>query len=114
VPTATREGLDQLSEFVRCEDAGTAVLDGQTLEAGHDRQTERVRDPDADLVVAGVGGLVAEQDQVERAAGGLLRPDRVDDRAGGRAECSAIQTRRPTAYNTTADGDRGPLPTCRQ
>ena len=46
-------------------------------------QPERVRDPDADLVVAGVGGLVAEQQQVvaaRRRRGGDLGGDR---RGGG-------------------------------
>ena len=68
--------------------AGSLTSDGdavipylEPLGARHDRSIERDRDPDADLVVAGVGGLVAEQDQVERAVGRLSRADRIRDRA---------------------------------
>ena len=41
-----------------------------------------MRDPDPDLVAAGVGRLVAEEDQVERLAVGARIA--VDDRRGGR------------------------------
>jgi hypothetical protein len=39
-----------------------------------------VGDPDADLVVPGVGRLVAEEDQVVLGAGGPLGLDRLEDR----------------------------------
>ena len=45
---------------------------------------ERVRDADADLVVAGVGRLVAEHDQVGVVARRLLGLDRGDERRRGR------------------------------
>ena len=48
--------------------ARAPVLDRQPLQPGHDGQPERVRDADADLVVARVRRLVAEDDQVEAAA----------------------------------------------
>ena len=53
------------------------------LDAVDDRATERVGDADADLEAAGVGGLVAEQDEVERSVGGLDVGDRRSDCRGG-------------------------------
>ncbi len=38
----------------------------QPLDPGDARPPERVRDPDADLIAAGIGGLVPEQDERER------------------------------------------------
>ena len=61
--------------------AEPVAFDRDPLDAGDARQPERVRDPDRDLVVAGVGGLVSEQDQV---VGLGLRLDRPHDRGGGR------------------------------
>ena len=51
------------------------------LDAGDARPAEGVGDPDADLVVTGVGGLVAEQDQVVGLACGFVPPDGLHDRA---------------------------------
>ena len=62
--------------------ARAAVVHRQSLQAGRDRPPERVRHADAHLVVARVGRLVAEHDQVEAAARGLLGLDRLDDRRG--------------------------------
>ena len=66
----------------------------QVLDPGGDRPAELVRQPDADLVVAGVGRLVAEQHQVVR-----MRPDLGRDgrRGRDRAEFPAVglQQHRP-------------------
>src|SRR3954466_11051422 len=60
--------------------ADAVVLHGDALDAGHAGAPQRVRDADADLVVAGVGRLVAEEDQIELAARRPLGLDRGDDR----------------------------------
>ena len=46
--------------------AHRVAVDGDRLDPVDDRQPQRLGDPDRHLVVAGVGGLVAEQDQVKR------------------------------------------------
>ena len=61
--------------------ADRVTLDGDSFEAGRRGAAQRVRDPDADLVVAGVGRLVAEEDEVERPVRRLVGADRFDDRA---------------------------------
>ena len=60
------------------------IADLEALRTRHDRPVEGDGDPHPDLVVAGVGGLVAEQDQVERAVDRLAGTDRIDDRRRGR------------------------------
>ena len=62
--------------------ADHAVRDGHALDAGQDRPAERTPDADRDLVAAGVAGLVAQEQHVERAAGGLVLADGVHDRRG--------------------------------
>ena len=52
------------------------------LDARHDRPAQGGRHPDPHLEVAGIGRLVAEQEQVERLALRLEGADRVDDRRG--------------------------------
>ena len=64
-------------------DAHAVTVEAQTFRTAHHRTPERVRDPDPDLEAAGVGRLVAEQDQVERTAFGLGFDDGVSERAGG-------------------------------
>ena len=64
--------------------ADDAAVDDDALEPGRAGPAERVRDAQPDLEAAGVGRLVAEEDQVERARGGLVGADRLDDRARGR------------------------------
>ena len=58
------------------------AVDDDALEPGCDRPPERMRDADPDLVVPAVGGLVAEEDEVERPALRLVGADRRDDRRG--------------------------------
>ena len=50
------------------------LLDLEVLDARGTRPPEGVGDADADLVVAGVGRLVAEQDEVVRTVFGLVAP----------------------------------------
>jgi hypothetical protein len=57
-----------------------SVLDRDRLQPDDARPAERVRDAEPDLEVPGVGRLVAEDDQVELAAGGALGLDRLEDR----------------------------------
>ena len=66
----------------------SAVGDRDHLGAVDDRTAELVGEPDADLEVAAVGGVVAEQHQVVGGARGLVAPDHRGDLAGdvGRAE----------------------------
>src|SRR5262245_24551751 len=62
------------------EDRATIVAEPQLLDPADDRPAQRHGDAHADLVVARVGRLVAEHDQVEGAVDGLLRLDRLLDR----------------------------------
>ena len=63
---------------------------GDHAGAVDDRPAELIGEPDPDLEVAGVRGVVAEQDQVVAAAVGLVCSDDRGDLAGhvGRAESS--------------------------
>ena len=58
------------------------AVDIDALDAVHDRASERVSHADPDLEATGVGGLVAEQDQIERAVRGLDVGDGRSDRRG--------------------------------
>ena len=64
--------------------AQAAVLERDGLHARHARPAQGMRHPDPDLVVAGVGRLVAEEDDVVLGARLPLGRDRVDDRGGRR------------------------------
>jgi len=63
--------------------AQATVGDAEALESGHDRPAQGTPDPDGALVATGVTGFVAEQEEIERAALGLVRADGVDDRRRG-------------------------------
>src|SRR5439155_5052675 len=67
-----------------------AVVDVDSLDARDAWEAERVRDAHADLVVAGVRRLVAEQEQVER-----LRslPDGLGQRGGRRLRVPVVSVR---------------------
>ena len=62
--------------------AHDAVRDAQALEPDEDRPPERPSDADRDLVAAGVAGLVAEEQEVERPGLGFVRADGVHDGRG--------------------------------
>ncbi len=59
------------------------AVDVDALDAVDHRASERVGNADADLEPTGVGRLVAEQDQVEDAVGGLDVGDRRGNRRSG-------------------------------
>ena len=61
-----------------------ATVDADALQPGRARPTERVRHAKPDLKAAGIGGLVAEEDEVEGAGSSLVGSHGCDDRAGGR------------------------------
>ena len=77
-------GERQLEDLPAARRLATAdrdpVADLERLHAADERQAEGDRDPDPDLVVAAVGRLVAEQEQVVRRSRVALGDDRVDDR----------------------------------
>ena len=86
--TVTTDGKRQLEQLVTAAELAPGpdrrVGELEMLDAGDARPAECVRDTDADLVVTGVGRLVAEQDEVVRLVVGLVAPDGVDDRVGRR------------------------------
>ena len=61
---------------------GDPVDDLDVADPGGHRAAERVGQPDPDLEVAGVGGVVAEQHEVVRAPLGLVGPDHGRDLGG--------------------------------
>src|SRR5438093_1671591 len=66
------------------EHLAAVVAEPDLLDPVDHRPPERHGDPHADLVIAGVGNLVAEQEQVELPVRRLLCLDRLGDDPGGR------------------------------
>jgi hypothetical protein len=96
------EDLPAPAGLTACRHTFAGHLD--LLHARHDRPGQRVRHPDADLVPAGVGRLVPEQDQVERLAGGFLGAHHVQDGRRGGAAVPLLAAR--TEMQAPVDADR--------
>ena len=102
------EGLDAAVRAVAAG-GGDAVRDLDRLDPVHHRPAQRVGQPDADLEVAGVGGVVAEQHQVVGAAPARRaprprprsraprRPGRTDGSASTSTAAVAADRRAPRA-----------------
>ena len=83
-------------------DVGGAVTDRQPLGAVDHRSAERVGDANPDLEASRVGRLVAEEDHVERAVGGLEFGDPGSDRRGGALR---VPRRRSSRAGRAVDAD---------
>src|SRR6478735_7229729 len=70
--------------------ADRAVAQLDLLQAGDDRQAERMPDADPDLVAGGIGRLVAEEEEVERLR---LCADGLDDRTRRRLRVPVLALR---------------------